>query len=138
MNKTAFMKIVSKLPGLTPTGFISTFHHDYLKKRSELENRAIYLQQTIDAYHYLCKFTKSKIMTKWQKFNCTPSKIQGLVEWNAGREVLPGPIIVAAVYAGFDLHYSGLGDPCFNIFARQLEGELRDYRVREIIKRAVG
>ncbi|SMF78053.1 hypothetical protein [Pseudobacteriovorax antillogorgiicola] len=138
MRKSDFESIVKSQPGLTAKGFMSPLSPDYGRARQDFMNSAHYLQHTIDAMSVLVRFKPTVLMTKWQKENCTPLNLRGLIEWHCGRTVSIGAIIVAALALGFRVEYSPQGEACFNIFARQLEGELRDFRVRELIKQAVG
>ena len=138
MRKVEFENIVASLPGLTANGFLSPLDPEYAILRASFENSAIYLQHALDAHKFLSKFKPTVLMTKWQKENCTPENLKGLIQWDSGRDVSIGAIVVAAVYLGFRLYSNDREKPSLNIFAPQLEGELRNFRIRELIKQAVG
>ncbi len=139
MRKAEFEKTLRDLPGLVADGFMSVHSPEYQIKRRRFRQGAIYLQETLDALDYLKRFQKSLVLTPWQRKNCTPENLQPLVAWHAGRSVHVGPILVAALYLGFKVERDDLnGCSCLNLFARQFEGELRDFRLRQVIKQAVG
>ena len=117
---------------------MSPLHPRFKIARRHFWESASYLQHAGDAIKVLERFQKTVLMTPWQRENCTPKQLQGLIEWYAGRPVSPGAIVVAAAHLGFQMAFSVHGGVSFTIFARQLEGELRSFRVREVIKQAVG
>lgn len=139
MRKAEFEKTLNDLPGLVAEGFINVYSPDYAIRRRRFKQSAIYLKETLDAIDYLERFQKSIVLTPWQRKHCTPENLQPLIAWHAGRPVSVGPILVAAVYLGFRIERDDInGSACLNLFARQFEGELRDYRLRQVIKQAVG
>lgn len=144
MNKFEFESIVKKMPELTADGFVNLGSVFYYQKRKSFLQQAIYLQQTIDAVHVLKHFRKSVLINDWQKRHAVPSRLKQLIEWYSNRSVSTGAIIVASVYLGFTVHRpEGMQEcenpePFINIFARQLEGELRQLKVRQLIKQMAG
>jgi hypothetical protein len=139
MNKFEYQKIVQSLPGLTEDGFNDTRSGAYEAKRKKFIHSAVYLQQVLDARNYLAAFQKSVLVSSWQREHCRPSKLKDLIEWHSQRPVSIGAIIVAAMHLDFKLvRDNQQSEPSLNIFARQLEAEFRDFRVRQIIKQAVG
>lgn len=139
MRKLEFQKTLETLPGLTENGWMNPQDPNYPVMRKRFYEGALYLQQALDAAEYLQRFQKSVLISPWQKANCVPSKLKSLIEWNSQRPVSVGAIVVAAAHLGFRVGWEGSGqEPHFNIFARQLEAELRDFRLRQIISKAVG
>lgn len=139
MRKFEFQKTLESLPGLTECSWLDSQDPNYPALRKKFHEGAVYLQQALDAAEYLKRFQKSILISPWQKANCTPSNLKSLIEWHSQRPVSVGAIVVAAAYLDFRVVWEGANqEPCFNIFARQLEAELRDFRVRQIISTAVG
>lgn len=137
MNRWTFNKIVNSLPGLTELGFVYFSNPRYKELRSGFLNKAKFLQQTNDALEFFSGLSKAEIMTSWHKDNCTPNKLRRMVEWSAQSEISLGAIVVAAVHCGFKMQRYG-SEPFFNIFQRQLEGEMEQYHFRMSVKKAVG
>lgn len=139
MRKVEFQKTLDRLPGLTENGWMNLDHPSFPALRKKFYESAAYLQQALDACDYLKRFQKSVIISPWQKANCTPSNLKKLIEWHSQRQVSVGAIVVAAAHLGFQVGFDGPeNEPYFNIFARQLEAEMIDYRFRQIVRKAVG
>ncbi|MFW7381870.1 MAG: hypothetical protein ACOH5I_23895 [Oligoflexus sp.] len=139
MRKLEFQKTLETLPGLTENGWMNPQDPNYPGLRKKFYEGALYLQQALDATEYLQRFQKSVLISPWQKANCVPAKLKSLIEWYSQRPVSIGAIVVAAAHLGFRIGWEGADtEPHFNIFARQLEAELRDFRLRQIISKAVG
>ena len=139
MRKFEFQRTLDSLPGLTENGWLNVKDPSYPLLRKKFYESASYLQQALDACEYLKRYQKSVLISPWQKANCVPSKLKSLVEWHSQRPVSFGAIVVAAAHLGFRVVWEGPGnEPHFNIFARQLEAEMRDFQFRQIITRAVG
>lgn len=138
MKKADFERIVTSYKGLTADGFEEPSGELYEMRRRDFLNSAIYLQHCLDAERVLRKFQPTTLMTKWQYAHSTPENLIPLIEWYCGRSNSLGSIIVAALQLGFALSTNTDGKVCMNIFALQLEGELRDFKVRQLIQRAAG
>lgn len=137
MIRKVFNEVVQKVPQLVADGLVSVQDASFAAKRQEFLNNAIYLQQTNDALTYLQALGKSTRFSQWQRSNCSPQRIQPLVEWHAGRPVCPGAIVIAALHLGFTM---GVQDDkvYFNFLSRQIEMELMQHHRRQLIKKVVG
>ena len=123
---------------LTADGVISPVQDDFPTKRQDFLNNAVYLQQVNDAVDFLRGIGKSTRFSQWQKTNCLPERIGTLIEWNSGRPVSPGAVIVAALSTGFTMGGASSGSVYFNFLPRQIETELMNLRRRQLIKQVMG
>jgi hypothetical protein len=138
MIRKIFNEVVQKVPNLTAEGLSSPFDPRFAAKRQDFLNSAVYLQQANDAVAYLRGIGRSTRFSQWQRLHCSPSRLQALVEWHAGRPVSPGAIIVAALHLGFTMGVGESAEPYFNFLSRQIETELLHHRRRVLIKQVVG
>jgi hypothetical protein len=138
MMRKEFNEVVQKVPNLTADGVTSPLAADFISKRQDFVNNALYLQQANDAVEFLRGIGKSTRFSQWQKNNCLPERIGALIEWNSGRPVSPGAVIVAALHEGFTMGGASSGSVYFNFLPRQIETELMNLRRRQLIKQVIG
>jgi hypothetical protein len=138
MIRKEFNDVVQKVPHLTADGITSSLAPDFFSKRQDFLNNALYLQQVNDALQFLRGIGKSTRFSQWQKNHCLPERISSLIEWNSGRPVSPGAVIVAALYVGFTMGGAASGSVYFNFLPRQIETELMNLRRRQLIKQVMG
>lgn len=138
MIRKTFNEVVSKVPHLSAEGLLVANDPEFAHKRHDFVSSAVYLQQTNDALEFLKGLGKSSRFSQWQRVNCTPENILALVEWNAGRPVSPGAVIVAALSLGFTMGVQDGTKVYFNFLARQLETEMAQHRQLQQIRRVVG
>lgn len=138
MMRKEFNDVVQKVPQLTAEGMSSPAAADFFLKRQDFVNNALYLQQVNDAVEFLRGIGKSTRFTQWQKNNCLPERINSLIEWNSGRPVSQGAVIVAALSVGFTMGGASSGSVYFNFLPRQIETELMNLRRRQLIKQVIG
>lgn len=138
MMRKEFNEVVQKVPHLTAEGIASPLAADFISKRQDFVNNALYLQQANDAVEFLRGIGKSTRFSQWQKNNCLPERIGALIEWNSGRPVSPGAVIVAALSEGFTMGGASSGSVYFNFLPRQIETELMNLRRRQLIKQVIG
>ncbi len=133
-----FNQLVQKFPQLTADGLSSPQDDDFAQKRHDFVNNGSYLQQVNDAIHFLNSIGKSSRFSQWQKSNCLPERIRALVEWECGRPISVGAVIVAALFQGFTMGGQSSGVVYFNFLPRQIETELMNLRRRMLIKQVIG
>ncbi len=138
MMRKDFNEVLQKFPHLTADGLSSPSDPDFSQKRQDFVNNALYLQQAIDATHFLRSIGKSTRFTQWQKSHCLPESICSLVEWDSGRSVSRGAVMVAALSLGFTMGGQTSGLVYFNFLPRQIETELMNLRRRQLIQRVIG
>jgi hypothetical protein len=138
MMRKEFNKVVQKVPRLTADGISFPLAVDFNSKRQDFLNNALYLQQANDAVEFLRSIGKSTRFSQWQKSNCLPERIGALIEWNSGRPVSPGAVIVAALHEGFTMGGAANGSVYFNFLPRQIETEFMNLRRRQLIKQVIG
>ncbi|HYX32528.1 MAG: hypothetical protein M3Q07_07355 [Pseudobdellovibrionaceae bacterium] len=138
MMRKEFNEVVQKVPHLTADGVTSPLAADFFLKRQDFLNNALYLQQANDAVDFLRVIGKSTRFSQWQKNNCVPERISSLIEWNSGRPVSPGAVIVAALSEGFTMGGASTGSVYFNFLPRQIETEMMNLRRRQLIKQVIG
>lgn len=127
MDRSSFNKIIAKVPHLTAEGLMDVSDPTFLRKRHEFVVRAIHLQHVNDALSYLSRVGKSSRFSKWQRVNCTPERLQPLIEWWSGRTLSPGAIIVAALHLGFSMGVQDGIHVYFNFLSNQIEGDLNHF-----------
>ena len=128
MNRIRFERIARQWPLLTADGFRSPAEPQFASKRREFLERAIYLQQTIDASSVLSQMGKAEQLSEWHRKFGQPESLKKLIEWHCLREVSIGAIIIAALDQGFEMDVAEQGSVSFNFLASQLRTELAEWR----------
>ncbi|MBC7659998.1 MAG: hypothetical protein H7249_09845 [Chitinophagaceae bacterium] len=134
MDRKTFNEVVHKVPHLAADGLLVIGEPEYLMKRREFVTNAMYLQETIDAVHFLQGIGKSTRFSEWQRAHCTPEGLKALVEWHVGHEVSNGAIVAAALYLGFTMGVQDGTKVYFNFLAPQVETEFAQLRTLEQIR----
>ncbi len=138
MIRKDFNEVVQKIPHLVAEGLLSPEDPLFEQKRHDFLNNGLYLQQANDALSYLKEIGRSTRFSQWQRLNCSPQRIQALVEWHAGRNVSPGAVIVGALHLGFTMGVHEENRVYFNFLSRQIETELLQLRKRQLVRQVVG
>jgi len=136
MNHATFIEVIERVPLLAAEGLMVPGDPENERKRHEFLNSPERLQETIDAAQFMATIGKSERFSEWQRKNCCPESLQGLIEWHVGRPISRGSIIAAALHLGFTMGVQGNSKVYFNLLAPQIETELAHLRTHQQISEA--